>query len=284
MTSNSPHSAYSSTYERMTGNCTRLIAAEMISTITPPITSSSHVLDNACGPGIVSEQVKLVHRDTKIMATDLSSAMIEEVQQRVKSQGWSNVRTETLDIRSLSSSLPVDIFTHVLTNLGLPIPNDPDYGLKAVREMFRVLQPGGVAMVSTWADRVWPNAFLNTARTIRPHELPHNSLGLDIKFMRGSWLMEMLENAGFGNNVEVRPFVTYTSARSLDELVENMMLAKGMFFPGYSDQELQRAKSLLREELQKTRTFEKVDGGVRIGMKAWIGVGWKRGDETDVPL
>ena len=65
-------SAYSSTYERMTGNCTRLVAAHMIATVSPPITSSSYILDNACGPGIVSEQVKLVHPDAKIIATDLA--------------------------------------------------------------------------------------------------------------------------------------------------------------------------------------------------------------------
>lgn len=90
--------------------------------------------------------------------------------------------------------------------------------------------------------------------------------------------MAQLEDAGFGNNVEVRPFVTYTSARSLDELVENMMLAKQVFFAGYSDEELARAKLLFREELRKLRTFEEeANGGVAIGMKSWIGVGWKRG-------
>jgi hypothetical protein len=109
-------------------------------------------------------------------------------------------------------------------------------------------------------------------------------MALDIKLMRGSWLVAQLEGAGFGNNVEIRPFLTYTSARSLDELVENMMLAKQMFFAGYSDDELERAKPLFREELRKMRTFEEIDGRVRIGMKAWIGAGWKRGDEKEVPL
>ncbi len=50
--------------------------------------------------------------------------------------------------------------------------------------------------------------------------------------------------------------MTYTSAKNLDDLVENMMLAKGMFFEGYSEEELVRSKSILTEELQKLRTFE----------------------------
>jgi ubiquinone/menaquinone biosynthesis C-methylase UbiE len=146
------HSAFSSNYERMAGNCTSLIAAQMVSTISPPLTSSSYILDNACGPGIVSEQVKHLHPNAKIMATDLSPAMIEKVQLRIKSKGWSNMQTDTLDIRSLSR-LPGNTFTHVFTNLGFPVPGDPDSGLGAAREMFRVLQPGGVAIISTWAGR-----------------------------------------------------------------------------------------------------------------------------------
>ena len=71
------------------------------------------------------------------------------------------------------------------------------------------------------------------------------------EYMRGSWLLAELEDGGFGNNAEVRPFLTYTSAGSLDELVGNMMLAKQMFFRGYSDEELERAKKLFREELRR---------------------------------
>ena len=96
--------------------------------------------------------------------------------------------------------------------------------------------------------------------------------------MRGSWLVTQLEDAGFGNNVELRPFRTHTSAYSLDELVENMMLAKGMFFLGYSEEELGRAKVLLKVQVRKLRTFEEGEGEVRIGMKAFVGVGWKRDD------
>ena len=57
-----------------------------------------------------------------------------------------------------------------------------------------------------------------------------------------------------------------------------------MFFAGYDDEELERAKLMLKEELRKLRTFEEGDDGVRIGMKAWIGVGWKKGDEMEVPV
>lgn len=53
---------------------------------------------------------------------------------------------------------------------------------------------------------------------------------------------------------------------------------------GYRDEEFERAKPVFKEELRKLRAFEGVDGQVRIGMKAWIGVGWKRGGEGGVPV
>tara|TARA_R110002060_G_scaffold34392_5_gene45262 strand:+ start:114 stop:428 length:315 start_codon:yes stop_codon:yes gene_type:complete len=71
---------------------------------------SSYILDNACGPGIVTEQIKVQHPNVRIMASDLSPAMIEEVTQRIKVEGWNNIETATLDVRSLSS-LKDDTFT-----------------------------------------------------------------------------------------------------------------------------------------------------------------------------
>jgi hypothetical protein len=109
-------------------------------------------------------------------------------------------------------------------------------------------------------------------------------MALSPERLRGSWLLSLIEDGGFRNNVELRPCTTYTSAGNLDELVENILLAKQMFLAGYSDEELDRAKPIFKEELRKLRTFEEVDGGVRVGMKAWIGVGWRKGDEGEVPL
>lgn len=109
-------------------------------------------------------------------------------------------------------------------------------------------------------------------------------MALSPKLMRASWLVQQLEHGGFGNNVEVRPCVTYTMAASLDELVENMMLAKQNFFTGFTNEEIEKVKPIFREELQKLRTFERFDGGVRIGMKAWVAIGRKLGDENEVAV
>ncbi len=152
MTSSTTATTYSSHYERMSGNCTRLLAAQIIQDVKPPITGSSYILDNACGPGIVSEQIKLLYPDAKILATDLAPGMIDEVQNAIKTNGWSEMKTEMLDVRDLAT-LKDEIFTHVITNLGMPVPDDINSSPKIVSEMFRVLKRGGVAVMSTWAGK-----------------------------------------------------------------------------------------------------------------------------------
>ena len=149
----------SSVYERLTSGCTRTVAQQMVQTIKPSLTPSSFILDNACGPGIVSEQIKLVQPDAKILAADLTPSMIEEVQKRVQAYNWTNVQTATLDSRDLSS-LEDNAFTHVLSNFGGPIPDDSQGTLKAVKEAFRVLKVGGMLVMSTWAGE--QSLILNT--------------------------------------------------------------------------------------------------------------------------
>jgi hypothetical protein len=87
--------------------------------------------------------------------------------------------------------------------------------------------------------------------------------------------------------VEIKPCVTYTMATSLDVMTENMMLARQMFFSRFTKEGTEIVKPILREELQKVRTFESFEGGVgrvRIEMKAWIGTGKKMGDKHGVPV
>lgn len=65
------------------------------------------------------------------------------------------------------------------------------------------------------------------------------------------------------------------SARSLEELIDNWMLFKGMWWKGFSDEEMERLPAVLVEETRKLETFRETDGGVEIETAAWIGFAWK---------
>lgn len=68
---------------------------------------------------------------------------------------------------------------------------------------------------------------------------------------------------------------TWLEARTLDELVENLLLFKDMFYKGYSEEEVKRLPGVLGEELRKLETFSEAEGRVAVEMIAWVGFGWK---------
>lgn len=139
-----------SNYERLTGNCTRIVAEEIARTISPPITTSSFVLDNACGPGIVTEQIKLLYPDAKILASDIAPVMIEQVKERIEREAWTDVEAVIMDGRDLSG-LKDESVSHAITAFGMLDPVDEEAGVKTAKAMYRVLKVGGVAMFANWA-------------------------------------------------------------------------------------------------------------------------------------
>jgi ubiquinone/menaquinone biosynthesis C-methylase UbiE len=290
--STSFHSQGSSTYERMAMGCTGHVAQQMISILSrqiplsrstvsslydiPPITPNSYVLDNACGTGLVTQFLKESYPDTKILATDLTPQMLKETDEKTAKKGWKNVRTEIRDVKDLGDAgIEEGGFTHALTNFGAIGADGGNGAIIACKEIHRVLRPGGIAMFSTWADRVWPDAFLRVQKMVRPDVEPRHAMEIPLQCFRGSWIAAVMEDAGFGDQVAVIPVQTWVEAMSMEEMIENFFLAKMMMLPGFNDEEILHAKGLMGDEIKRLDTYQEVDGVVRIMMKAWIAIGWK---------
>ena len=64
-------------------------------------------------------------------------------------------------------------------------------------------------------------------------------------------------------------------AGSLEELVDNLMGAKDMFYRGYSEEEVAKLPGVLKEEVKKLEAYDERDGSVGIKMVAWVGFAWK---------
>jgi hypothetical protein len=123
-------------------------------------------------------------------------------------------------------------------------------------------------------ERNFDKATLSAAQIIRPHEEPQ-SWNIPPEWNEGSWLMAQLEHNGFKNKVSVRPVDSCMEAESFDELIENFLLGKDMFFKGYSEEELAKLAIVLKDEVRKLNTFEETDEGAKIGMKAWLAIAIK---------
>jgi ubiquinone/menaquinone biosynthesis C-methylase UbiE len=107
------------------------------------------VLDVACGTGLVSSAAaRAVGPDGHVLGIDLSDRMVDAARTRADQQQLKNTRFERMSAEQLS--LPDATFDVALCALGLMYMPDPE---QAVREMRRVLRPGGRLALAVWGER-----------------------------------------------------------------------------------------------------------------------------------
>jgi ubiquinone/menaquinone biosynthesis C-methylase UbiE len=107
------------------------------------------VLDVACGTGLVSfAAAQAVGAHGRVLGVDLSGGMVDAARRRAAERNMSNATFARMDAESLD--LPDASFDVVLCALGLMYVPDP---AQAVREMRRVLRPGGRLVIAVWGER-----------------------------------------------------------------------------------------------------------------------------------
>ena len=107
------------------------------------------VLDVACGTGLVSfAAANAVGPAGDVLGVDLSGGMVDAARQRAQQRGVSNAAFVRMDAERLA--LPDASFDVVLCALGLMYMPEPE---QALREMRRVLRPGGRLVVAVWGER-----------------------------------------------------------------------------------------------------------------------------------
>jgi ubiquinone/menaquinone biosynthesis C-methylase UbiE len=118
------------------------------------LASGEQVLDLACGTGQVSlRAAAAVGEQGHVLGADLSQRMVDAAQR----QATPNTRFLRMDAQQLA--LPDATFDVVLCSLGLMYLPEPAL---AVREMHRVLRPGGRLGLSVWGERSrcgWASVF-----------------------------------------------------------------------------------------------------------------------------
>lgn len=151
------------------------------------------VLDVACGTGLVTfPAAEAVEPGGAVVATDLSDGMIERARQIADARGTHNVTFARMDAEALA--LPDGAFDVVLCALGLMYVPDPT---RALREMHRVLAPGGRAVAAVWGARRncgWADVFPIVNRRVQSDVCP-----LFFRLGTGAALEATFREAGFAS-------------------------------------------------------------------------------------
>lgn len=160
------------------------------------------VLDVASGTGLVAfSAAQAVGRRGRVLGVDLSGQMVAAANHRAAQAGLSNVRFERMDAESLQ--LPDASFDVVLCAMGLMYLPDP---LQALREMRRVLRPGGRAVVAVWGEGArcgWASLFPIVDAEVRSEVCP-----LFFQLGQPGALAALCAQAGFGSIEQQRFPVT----------------------------------------------------------------------------
>jgi ubiquinone/menaquinone biosynthesis C-methylase UbiE len=236
-------------YEAGTGGCTRDVARYIVD-ICPPYDSTSVILDNACGTGIVTQEILRKgsgspNASFTIACVDGVPAMVDLARHTdYASNPSAKVSFDVMSGEDLS--FPDNHFTHSFTNMGILFFKD---GLKGAKEIYRTLKPGGTAIVTSWEDLGYIRIIHQTQKAINPDE-PLMKVPILDQWYQATHLMETLREAGFGD-VQVHTRTVYYGAESVGKLSDFLMKMLAPWVAGRTDNENTEFKRELQVNLEK---------------------------------
>ncbi|WP_428422251.1 class I SAM-dependent methyltransferase [Methylibium sp.] len=127
----------------------QLAGAQAALLASASLAPGERVLDVACGTGLVTlDAACAVGPHGRVLGIDLSGQMVDAAAQRASARQLPNVGFARMDAERLA--LPDAGFDVALCALGLMYMPDPE---RALREMLRVLRPGGRLVLAVWGER-----------------------------------------------------------------------------------------------------------------------------------
>lgn len=258
-------SKFASIYVRQTGQATLNILADVITSniqkSANPIGPDSIVHDTAAGPGIgAAALVATLSGDqlpNEVLVSDNNAMMVAAARDSLASSPLPRVDCKELDSQDLSS-VADEYFTHSIDNFSIFTFVRP---VDAIRETYRTLRTGGVAVVTCWRRFAPVVIVQNAQRKLRP-DLPLMPTP-GPEFFEEGVLKKRVEEAGFSKEkitMDERVLVVEDedNIAGLTALMSGPMMAKAR--EGYTaEEEAKWAESVNQSVKEEIEQF----GGIR---------------------
>lgn len=259
MSSDSRHDAWSSgeNYERYMGRWSRRIAVEFLRWLTPP--PAADWVEVGCGTGALSEAILQIAAPRTLRSIDTSPDFVAHARRAIPDMAASFQVADAL-------SLPFEDGSADVVASALVLNFVPDKQA-ALREMLRVLRPGGLLSFYVWdypgGGIGFISAFWNAAASLDPSARDLGE-GRRFPFCTRDGLAELCVAAGVPS-VEIVPIETTCEFEDFEAFWTPFTLGAGPA-PGYvaslSDEAVAALKARLAETVGK-------DGPVRLPARAW---------------
>ncbi|KAM3502206.1 hypothetical protein MY10362_005006 [Beauveria mimosiformis] len=247
-------------YEQSTGSSTRAIARQILELqVFQNLFDAPHdavVLDNACGTGIVAEEIISRCRRQQspsgggssgavpeIRAADPVDKMVDACAAKFSSLGVTD-RCSAAVMPGEKLTFADGTFSHSITNMGLMFYTDAAVG---ARELHRTLRPGGVAVVTTWAQLGQVDNILYPAqRRARPGaELV--KMPIEPRWFDPAQVEACLRNDGGFADVKIELRNAHYAAPTADALGDQLLELFGMFSKTWTEEEKASFGQAVRE-------------------------------------
>ncbi|KAF5620151.1 s-adenosyl-l-methionine-dependent methyltransferase [Fusarium sp. NRRL 52700] len=263
-------------YSEIVGDSMQRLAAVSLSCTEPFGQSQVIFHDVGCGLGAGTGAIMSLKQDDVIVkGTDINEDVLELYRRNIAANNWP---AEALKMDASKLDFPDETFTHCIGNaLLVVLEND---GVDAIKEIYRTLKPGGVAILNSWAHTPTIPAIHAAAKKTRPDGTPLPRKGLD-KWEEKDFLRDVIIKERF--QPEQVKFIQKDVHVTIGDL-ERFATMIWSFTGGTSkagwlmsdEENWDTAVEAVMEALSQTEGYEKLeDGKNRIMFQAHVAVATK---------
>jgi SAM-dependent methyltransferase len=249
-------------YERYMGRWSRVVAAELLAWLAVP--AGRDWLDVGCGTGALTETILQHAAPRWVRGCDFSAEYAAAARERIHDPRAEFARADALALPDAAGAFDVAV-----SGLALNFFPDP---LRAVREMRRVVRPGGTVAVYVWdyaEGMQLIRAFWDAAVSLDAAAAELDE-GRRFPLCRPEPLRALFADAGL-REVEVRAVDVPTRFASFEACWEPFEGRQGPA-PGYLASLDVEGRERLRSALERTLPRD-ADGGISLVARAWAAKG-----------